>query len=273
MSGKKTLTTLTALVLALATMASGAQAETISPYAFSGKTITGAGTTAGEFNYLEFIAFDDQNQNLYTLEQAHEHSVSRFNPDGTPAPFSGLSGASSIELGERPGGFFGFPEDAAITVDNSAGSEGSFYATLQSTSVLRGFDHSGAVRSGFPASSPDAVCGAATDPDGDTWVAVPARAKLLEYDGQGKRTGAELSTTLIEGGCIVGIDSHGDFYIGLGSEGEMVKVSPKGGRQYVLDTKGLRASGVAVDRSTDEVFVVATRFQRNEDPQVYARFS
>src|SRR4051794_29903273 len=90
---------LAAGLLTAALAASSATARTVSPYVYSGKTITGAGSTAGEFQILEYVAFDTPNQNLYTYEQGHGHSISRFDPDGNPEPFSALAGASSVPTG------------------------------------------------------------------------------------------------------------------------------------------------------------------------------
>ena len=222
----------------------------INPYVAS-KTITGAGSTAGEFQILEFLAFDEANESLYTLEQGHQHSISRFDPNGNPVPFSGLGGASSITTGSSGG----FEESAGIAVDNSPGSVGDFYVVRPEGVGLRSWSLSGIARPAFTPSKTGG-CGVDVDPDGDPWVNNGGRSKVVEIDGAtGLPTDIERPTGY-EGGCGVKIDSKGNFYVLSDSLDSIAKVTPTGTIKYYLDTRGHSVRGIAIDRSTDELFAV-----------------
>ncbi len=245
------------VLLLMGGAASSASARTVTPYVYSGKTITGAGSTAGEFQLLEFIAFDTANQNLYTFEQGHGHQISRFDVEGNPVPFSALGGASSFLTG---GSGCCFEQKAGIAVDNSAGSAGDFYLTEQD-GPLKGWNRSGSVKPGFPfpIESPGnpttgGACGVAVDPQGDVWASDANRSKLVEVDHQGQATGVEVSPGF-EGVCGLAIDSQGNFYAAESGGGKLNKLDPSGQVLYPLDLEGRAAKGLAVDPATDHLFV------------------
>src|SRR5262249_30739598 len=93
----------TASAIALLATTTAASAHVVEPIVDSGNSFNGAGSTAGEFSELEGIAVDTAHQKVYTVQRygggGFEGWVSRFDMAGTADPFSGLSGASSINVG------------------------------------------------------------------------------------------------------------------------------------------------------------------------------
>src|SRR4051812_6083191 len=97
---------LVVVVAALLGLAAPASAHQIYPYEYE-KSFNGAGTTAGTFsNGLTKVAINQETGTVYVLDQRpvggccqEQNWVSQFNASGTPQPFLGLPGVSSINLG------------------------------------------------------------------------------------------------------------------------------------------------------------------------------
>src|ERR1044072_1611854 len=115
-----------ALTVAALVALPSASAHTVEPIVYSGNSFDGSGSTAGAFDRVEAIAVDSVRHKVYTAELGHGGTVSRFDMNGVADPFSGLAGASSIEVGEFS--YFGSADHPVLTVDNSVWSTGAFYA-------------------------------------------------------------------------------------------------------------------------------------------------
>src|SRR3954465_10261834 len=93
---------LLAALLALC-VAAPASAHQIFPYEYE-KSFNGAGTTAGTFSEgLTKVAINQETGTVYVLDQRAAGGccqqlnwVSQFDANGTPQPFLGLAGVSSI---------------------------------------------------------------------------------------------------------------------------------------------------------------------------------
>lgn len=254
-----------ALIACLSITASSASAQVVEPIVYSGESFNGSGSTAGTFDRLEAIAIDTAHRRVYTAEVGHGGSISRFDMAGVAAPFSGLAGASSIDVGDFTD--FGFVEFPALTVDNSAGSAGAFYALLRPGMPIMGFGFDGQPKSGFPTQPSTSSCGIAADPQGDLWFGDRVANRVFELSGAtGAKTGAFVNP--IEPVCYTVIDSEGNFYVaeaGFGGETtkKIWKFDPTGALLYRLNVPNPSVEGyelnireLSVDPSSNHVYVV-----------------
>ncbi|MGB7685292.1 MAG: hypothetical protein WBL45_05860 [Solirubrobacterales bacterium] len=140
------------------------------------------GSEQPTFAEAQGLAVDQSNGDLLVIDAgnrgAGEGTVSRWNPDGTPANFSAL-GTNVIE-----GLSFTFPEGAQVAVDNSGGpTDGNIYVNQEGLAVVEIFDKDGnslgelsGYEEGSNAEGPPAafgagaICGVAVDPAGNVYV-------------------------------------------------------------------------------------------------------
>ena len=128
----------------------------------------------------------DQSSGALLVIDAQARTVSRFNPDGTPANFSALGtnvidGEGGADLTPQGDLLFGSPSEVQVAVDNSAGpNAGNVYVTQNSRDVVDVFDSTGAYVGQLTAAglTPfNEPCGVAVDPAGVVYVG--------DYSGSG----------------------------------------------------------------------------------------
>jgi sugar lactone lactonase YvrE len=131
------------------------------------------------FIEAEGLAVDQSNGTLLVID-GEANTVSRWNPDGTPAEFSAL-GANVIDgaaggADETPEGglSFGTAGEVQIAVDNSGGvNDGNIYVPQGGTRVVDVFGEDGAFLGQLTESSEGPLvepCGVAVDPSGNLYV-------------------------------------------------------------------------------------------------------
>ena len=245
-------TAIVAVAIASLSVVATASAHLVTPYAYSGFSFNGAGSTEGTFNNVAKVAFDQQHQLIYTWDGFFVGHVSRFTVAGVPEPFSALSGASSIETGASPDS-----SNSDLAVSSSPGTAGNFYPVVSQNSIL-GYAFDGTSISGFPIPPSGSPCGAAFDPQGHMWYADTFGAKVIQVDPTtGVATGNEFNPGLVRGPCHIAIDSSGYFYIVNRRGGELSKFNSGGNKLYELSPlpESGPAYAIAVDPSTNNVFV------------------
>jgi hypothetical protein len=123
------------------------------------------------------LAVDQSSGDLLVID-GEANTVSRYNPDGTPAEFSAL-GSNEIDGSETPQGelSFGGAGEVQIAVDNSGGAtDGDIYVPqweLESKRVVDIFAADGSYLGQLTESSEGGFsfpCGAAVDPSGNLYV-------------------------------------------------------------------------------------------------------
>ncbi len=120
------------------------------------------------------IAVDQSTEDLLVIDRG-AGTVSRWNPDGTPAEFSAL-GTNVIDGSETPQGelSFGSAGEVQIAVDNSGGAnDGNIYVPQASAQAVDIFGADGDYLAQLTESSEGAFsepCGVAVDPSGNVYV-------------------------------------------------------------------------------------------------------
>jgi hypothetical protein len=197
------------------------------------------GTSGTSFERPEKLAFDSGNNRLYALDAAAQKIHGYSAPGaGTHTPLGGSFPLTAPGAGE-------FDD---IGVDSS--SHDLYFASVGENS-LYGFDESGAALSGFPVTGQNFSCGAATDSAGNIWVAEGNEGKLRKYSP----AGALLETITIGGEpCDLAIDSQNNIYVAF-FEGSTYKYTAASNYTASTQLDGETSNAVAVDPSTDEVYV------------------
>jgi hypothetical protein len=238
---------LLATAAAILALAGSASARTIPIYTHTEHYIDGFGSTAGTFSNIYGLDIDQSSRTIYVGDPGRfDGALSRFTLGGEADPFPAL-GASSISI----------HSDRAFTiaVDNSnASSQGTVYID-NGKNTVRAFKPDGTeLGAPFPLGGFQSSCGIAVDPQGNLWVAAAEGNKLIQYTSLGTPTGKTISE---HWPCHLAIDSEGNFYtnegyIWLGTH-HLNKYDPEGHLLYHVNA--VSTLGVAVDRSTDNVFV------------------
>ncbi len=205
------------LLVALATLslAGSAQARQVQQYFYSGTSFEAGGSNPSA------IAFDGADQTLLVVgngDKEHGLKISKFHPNGDLAGFSGRSGATSFNTGEKLAG----ESAVAIAVDESGtATSGNFYVASRDAGEVYGYAPDGAPLPGFPLSTQGA-CGLAVAPDGNLWVASDQLGSYGEFTTSGAPTGrilyvgASVADLLGAGVCRIAIDPAGNFYVAKG---------------------------------------------------------
>ena len=259
-----------ALALALTALAGTASAKTVVDYVYSGTYVdgSGAGHTFGEsIGGLEYVPSANR---FYVSEHAPSASVTRLDGAGNGVAFSGpASPTISIPSTEGFGG-----NTAQVAVDQSGGpNDGNFYtAAGVSYSAWAGFSPDGNPLPGFGGTSEE-VCGIAPEPGRET-VLLSNREGIHHYTTSGedverpdyagspglqpntKRKWSERGSF-----CKEVFNNEGELYAikqaggELGGDGRVIKITPQGLERYWINTFA-DSSGVAVDHSNDNVFII-----------------
>jgi hypothetical protein len=273
------LLTLVALAGVCLFAASESPARTVTPYAYSGNSFNGAGSTQGQFTSIDNLDLDQATGNVIVLDTGPIDFVAKFDPTGVPVPFSGLAGSNAI-TGFEFNNAFGSAPGPEIAVDNSGGTDQSDFYVHEGgiEGLFQGFDSSG-----VPLPSPWPLCGAfcgfalwggqegmATDPEGKIWIADSSSVGQNNDSEYGLYTinhQGEVERRLITKASKAGIFHRFDF----DSAGNIVlstELDPSFGSKYqevkkidtdlnaIQDALGPGPGhGIAVDRSDDTVFV------------------
>jgi hypothetical protein len=235
-----------AALLAIALLAPSAPAKTVPIYTYS-DYVDGSGSTAGTFEGLADVAVHQGDGKVYTVDRLRLlGSVSLFDAAGIPVGFPALGGATSVSLKDK--------EIDYVAVDSTGGpADGNIYVVNNSIGRIRGFAPDGTeLPAPFPAKAFDRTFGLAVDPQGDLWVTENGKTgRLLEFNSLGIPTGQGFNIAF--GGGKVAIDSVGNFYVAH-EFAPVKKYDPKG--KYLYDVTTTPSTGVAVDPSNDNVFIV-----------------
>jgi hypothetical protein len=136
----------------------------------------------GPFSDIQGLAVDQTSGDLYVLDVGSS-TISRFNPEGDPVPFVATgSYISGNELTGTPGGAFGFAGEAeeqlaVAPAGAPAGTAGDLYVAEAGAEAVAIFASSGEYLGRIDGSgntNPESggeVCGVATDPSGDLYIA------------------------------------------------------------------------------------------------------
>jgi hypothetical protein len=208
------------------------------------RSLTGSfgpdGTSGTSFGFPTALAFDQSNKHLYALDL-----------------FPGkLHGFDASTPGSHPplGGSFPLSQSEVEALDDIAvdSSTHNIFRARLSEGKLLGFDERGAELPGFPVTL-GAACGVAVDTLGNVWVAMGYLSQVRQYSP----AGALLKTILVAGGspCSLALDSQNNLYVGL-AEGETRKYSSGSNYEVPTPIDPEYTAGLAVDRSTDELYVL-----------------
>jgi hypothetical protein len=234
------------------------------------------------FTNAEGLAVDQSNGDVLVID-AGAHTVSRWNPDGTPASFSAL-GTNVIDGqgsgdGTPQNGLFGSytaeAREVEVAVDESGGStDGNIYVTDSSHHLIDIFSSAGAYLGQLTASSEGSfgeACGVTVDPSGAVYVGdyngkihkfVPSANPPVTADntanfsypeacnlaaGAGPSAGSIFAESY--GGALAKIDSStGEVRYAIASGVTTVAVDPTSGHVYAVEGSELTefdASGAA----------------------------
>jgi IPT/TIG domain/Divergent InlB B-repeat domain len=171
------------------------------------------------------MAVDQSTGDLLVID-GETDTVSRWNPDGTPAEFSALGtnvidgklGPEGKECAEEPascdetpeeGLFFGGAGESQVAVDNSGGAtDGNIYVTYSiSPHAIEVFDEDGTFLGQLTESSEGAFgepCGVAVDPSGNVYVGDFAGAiHKYEPSANPPLNGDNVANFSFGGGCVL----------------------------------------------------------------------
>jgi hypothetical protein len=197
------------------------------------------GTSGTSFGFPAALAFDQSNKHLYALDLSGK-----------------IDGFDASTPGSHPplGGSFPLAQSEVEALDDIAADSSThniFRARLAGGKLL-GFNESGTELPGFPL-TPGAACGVAVDTLGNVWVAMGYLDQVRRYSP----TGALLTTVQVSGGppCSLALDSQDNLYVGL-AEGETKKYSSAGNYEAATSVDPEYTAGLAVDRSTDQLYVL-----------------
>jgi hypothetical protein len=204
------------------------------------------GNTGSTFAFPGPLAFDQGTKHLYALDQGAQQIFG----------FDASTPGSHTELGGSfPLGAPGAEEQDDIAVDSSSHH---IYYDNRSGKKVYGFDESGNTLSGFPLvgvppfTSP---CGVTVDSFGNVLVANRLNHSVTEYSSAG--TYLEPYTLGTSFPCRIALDSAGNLFV-VESPGSTVEYTAASGyniaSRKVIDPGA--AFAIAVDHSTDEIYVV-----------------
>jgi hypothetical protein len=261
----------------LALTAGLASAHTVSLFIYSGKSISGKGTTyinahgntatgiyeSGEelpWHFSGFIAGADihqQDGNLIVFDDGYAYAgdpfqyyqgmLSQFTGSGVPVPFSALT-QNVNAIVDIPG------YTGAIAVDNSgAPTNGNIYIHTWDN-IVRGYDPNGTPLSGnFPIDfGGESVSGLAVAPDGKIWVAIRNSSKVVQFTNGGTPTGVEINLGFSPGW--IETDGSGNLYATAEGYGDTVKFNSSGTELFKVEQEQY-SSSVGVDPSNGNVYV------------------
>ncbi len=139
------------------------------------------------FSLPQSVTVDESTGEILVMD-ANAQTISRYNPDGTPADFSGLGtnvidGIGNGECATVPadcdqtpenGLSFGSPSESQIAVDNSStATDGNIYVTQSSPNLINVFSDEGKYLGQLSAAGAtpfNEACGVAVDPSGAVYV-------------------------------------------------------------------------------------------------------
>jgi hypothetical protein len=170
---------LSALAFAVASLALAAPGATATPFHPFVENFGSASQPS--FTNPKGVAIYQATGDVYVMDDGSPASIKRYNPDGTPDPFSAL-GTNAIDGKEGPdatpedeeGLGFGGPSESQVAVDNSGGpTDGDIYVTQRSPNVINIFSPTGAYLGRLSAAGTtefSEACGVAVDPSGAVYV-------------------------------------------------------------------------------------------------------
>ncbi len=136
------------------------------------------------FTEAQGLAVDQATGDLLVIDagkrEPGEGTISRFKPNGEPAPFSALAtnvidGAGGADKTPQEGLQFRFSEEEQVAIDDSGGpTDGDIYVTQVGAGVVDIFAPDGSFLGQLTASGEGPLgepCGVAVDPVGDVYVA------------------------------------------------------------------------------------------------------
>jgi hypothetical protein len=198
------------------------------------------------FGNAEGLAVDQATGDLLAIDAA-AGTVSRYNPDGTPANFSTLGSNVIDGLGlgdETPQGglSFGSASEVQVAVDNSGGiADGDIYVTQSGAHLIDVFGEDGAYLGQLTESSAGAfgeACGVAVGPSGDVYVGdysgevhkfVPSASPPLNGDNTANFTTIEHPCNVAAGiGVLFATEYEGPVYKLSGTTGALERVLSQG---------------------------------------------
>jgi hypothetical protein len=235
-----------ALVALLVALTAAACLIPSSAFAVEVRTLTESfgtdGTSGTSFGSPSSLAFDQSNKHLYVVEQTGQkiHGFDASTP-GSHAPLGG-----SFPLSRSIGSFDDFAVDSS--------THHLYYGSFSAGKIF-GFDESGTELAGFPVSVSDFSlnpCGLAVDSSGNVWAANGGLETINEYSSSGS-----LIQTYNVGGapCRLAFDSQDNLYVGEFEEGASRRFAAASNYTASTEIDSRRTFGIAVDRSTDEVYV------------------
>ena len=254
-----------------------ASAHTVSLFIYSGKSISGKGTTfinnhgnvatgiyeSGEelpWHFSGFIAGADihqQDGNLIVFDDGYAYAgnsfeyfqgmLSQFTGSGVPVPFTALT-QNVNAIVDIPG------YTGAIAVDNSGTStNGNIYIHTWDN-LVRAYDPNGTPLAGnFPINfGGESVSGLAVAPDGKIWVAIRNSSKVVQFTNGGAPTGVEVNLAFSPGW--IETDGSGNLYVTAEGFGDTVKFNSAGTELFKVETEQF-SSSVGVDPANGNVYI------------------
>jgi hypothetical protein len=260
----RVLTTLLASICALAALAlGGATANAAITHPYTGTSFGPSGTGAGSFGKVIGVAVDSRNSDVFVLDRSEGGRVYKFDASGEPVDFSG-SGTNVVQ-----GVGSAFPAEGEVAVDGSTGPDaGDIY--VANSNGVRIYGENGAFLGELTGGE---MCGVAVDPSGNVYVGVypetvrryaPSSSPVTNSDEDGSIAG------IAYGVCNVAADEAGDVYAANSEGGGITKYDALqfGSLSPVGASIGGRASTLAVDQSSEEVFADSSRVVVQYDTSV-----
>ncbi|HEY5976910.1 MAG TPA: hypothetical protein VIT85_03550 [Solirubrobacterales bacterium] len=274
--GKRVLATFGAAAFLGLAVAGSASATTVYNYVYSGDHFDGSAAGKAFNSGIGGIEYDRTDKLFLVGNDGTPGWIQKIKADGTGVAFTGL-GSSRVEVEDKQFNFYTGLPNSQIAIDQTGGpNDGNFYthdAGAFSAGVIHAYNADGTPIAGSWPDGEESRCGLVVDPpDGEDLLVMGRNGQYhFSLSGDLLKTETQVGSPGMEPGvtrkweergkvCRPVVDNdefiYGGKYGGFAGFQRVVKMSQNGLEQYEVNTDN-SSTGVNVDHSTNDVFVIA----------------